>query len=228
MLKRLKNLFSKNDNGKTINKTELDKLWSKFKEGKFSDVESELKTFIKNSDNEPHSEVLKLLGLCYFKQGHYDLSEETFIKQTASSKNPDDWFNLVTSSTLNKNIELSEKALKKTIELYNKNATKENLPIPYIYFYYMQGLRDVKEYEKAFEQLENLKEIYSTLSITDSHFLYTRGVPFFEKTMDASKEVLENSDSNKVVNFINELKGKLDDEGKQFLEQFEKTLNYSH
>ncbi len=227
MLNYIKNLFRKKESEKTINRIELDRLWGEFKEEKFSKVESELKILLENSNKKPNSEILKLLGLCYFRQGKYNLSEEIFIKQTENSKNSDDWFNLVTSSTLNKNIELSEKAFKKTVEFYEKNGKEDNLPIPYVYFYYMQGLRDVKEYEKAFTQLEKLKDIYSTLSITDTHFLYMRGIPFFEETLDASKEILENSEKDKVVKFISDLKEKIDEDGKKYLEEFENTIKYS-
>ncbi|PIE78348.1 MAG: hypothetical protein CSA15_08275, partial [Candidatus Delongbacteria bacterium] len=111
-------------------------------------------------------------------------------------------------------------------EFYKKNGTEDSISIPYIYFYYMQALKDIKEYEKAFSQLEKLKEIYSTISITDTHFLYMRGVPFFQDTLNASKEILEHSEKNKAINFINELKRNIDEEGKQHLEEFEKTINY--
>lgn len=130
----------------------------------------------------------------------------------------------MTSSTLNRNLQLSEKAYEKAIELYQKNGTKENVPIPQIIFYYMHGLRDMKEYEKAFEQFEKLKDIYIKLEITDSTFLVMRGVPFFEQAIEAGKEILENVEATKAVNFINELKNKLDDSGKQFVEEFEKKI----
>ncbi len=210
-----------------IDKGKLNYLWTKFEEEKFSEVVSEINDITKGSDEKMDTELLKLLGLCYFKQGQYNLSEEVFIMQTMDSENSDDWFNLLTSSTLNKNIELSEKAFNKVIEFYEKNGTEQNLPIPYVYFYYMQALRDVKEYEKAFEQLKNLKNIYSSLSITDSTFLHLRGVPFFEHTIDASKKILENIDKNEAVSFIAELKEKVDDYGSEYLEKFEKTLNYN-
>ena len=211
----------------TNEKSQLEHLWTKFKEEKFSEVINEAIIIVEREDNTLKNEALKLIGLSYFRQGKFNLSEQTFVSLTENSENPDDWFNLVTSSTLNKNVQLSEKAYAKTIELYQKSGTKENLPIPQIYYYYMQGLRDIKEYAKAFEQLNKLKEIYSKLVISDSTFLYLRGVPFLEHTIEASKEILENIEKTKASNFIRELTDKLDDEGKQYINEFEKTINYS-
>ena len=209
------------------NKTELDNLWTLLKEEKFADVIIKATVIVENGDSKLKNEALKLIGLSYFRQGQFSLSEQTFIKLTENSENPDDWFNLVTSSTLNKNVELSEKAYEKALELYQKNGTNENLPIPQIYYYYMQGLRDTKEYTRAFNQLEKLKDIYSKLVITDSTFLYLRGVPFLEHTIEASKEILENIDKTKASNFIKEIIDKLDEEGKKYIKEFEKTINYS-
>lgn len=234
----LKRLFKKekietsdHENGKRtdLNRSnQLNSLWEKFKEGKFEEVISQANNIIERNDPKNHNEAFKLLGLSYFRLGRFDLSEQTFIKLTENSTNPDDWFNLVTSATLNKNIELSEKAYLKTIELYRKKGTKENLPLPHIYYYYMQGLRDVKEYPKAYKQLEKLKEIYSKLVITDSTFLYLRGVPFLNHTMEASKEILENIDKDLAKTFINDLSKNLDEDGKQYIKDFEKKINYSN
>ena len=206
--------------------TQLDHLWIKFKEEKFSEVINEATIIVEQDDKSLKYEALKLLGLSYFRQEQYDLSEQAYLTLTEDSTNPDDWFNLITSSTLNKNVQLSEKAYTKTVELYQKYGSKENLPIPYIMYYYMQGLTDIKEYAKAFEQLEKLKDIYCKLVITDPTFLHLRGVPFFEDTIKASKEILENIEKTKAIDFIRELSDKLDDEGKQYLKEFEKTVNY--
>ncbi|PIE78350.1 MAG: hypothetical protein CSA15_08270, partial [Candidatus Delongbacteria bacterium] len=76
MINYLKNLFGKKENEKVMDKIDLDKLWSEFHEEKFSLVENELKMLLEKSNQEPKSEVLELLGLCYFKQGDYKLAEK--------------------------------------------------------------------------------------------------------------------------------------------------------
>jgi tetratricopeptide (TPR) repeat protein len=207
-------------------KNEFDTLWIKLNENKYAEVINEATKFIQSDKKSIKNEALKLIGLSYFRNGQYNLSEQTFETLTETSSSPEDWFNLVTSSTLNKNIELSEKAYKKTLELYKEKGTKENIPIPQIYFYYMQGLRDVKEYSKAFQQLEKLTDIYAKLVITDDTFVYMRGVPFLSHTLEASKEILESIDIEKAKKLISDLMSKVDEEGKDYLMKFEKTINY--
>lgn len=218
-----------NDNSQPappVVKSLFDPLWAKVKEQKFDEVITEVEGILNGNDPANKSEALRLLGLCYFQQGKFDLAEQAYFEQTRTSENSDDWFNLVTSSTLNRNIELSEQAYLKAIEFYKRNATNENLPLPQIYFYYMQALRDIKEYERAFLQLEELKEIYCNLSITDSTFLYMRGVPFFQSVIESGKEILENIERGKAEGFIKALHNGVDGDGKQYLDEFEKKLSY--
>ena len=210
-----------------MTKESLDDLWGKFRNNELEEVVNEVKELIEDDNLSNRSEALKLLGLSYFRLGKYDLAEQVFIEQTKDSKNSDDWFNLITSSTLNKNFELSDKAYQKAVEFYHKNGTEENIPIPQMCYYYMQGLRDAKEYQRAFIQLETLKKFYCTLVITDDTFLHMRGIPFLSHTMRASKEILENTDKEKVRKFIDEFKNKIDDDGKEYLSEFEETINYS-
>lgn len=201
-------------------------IWEKFSEGKFDEVINEADSVIENHDASTKNETLKLKGLSYFRQGKYNLSEEVFTELSNQSTSPSDWFNLITSAALNKNFELSEKALKKTIEYYSEYGTKEDLPIPQVFYYYMLALRDVKEYQKAFTQLEKLKDIYCKLVITDATFLYIRGVPFFEDTISNGKEILEHIDKDAAQKFLAELHGRLDDEGKDYIDKFEQTIKY--
>jgi len=208
-------------------KADLNHLWVKFHEKNYSEVINEAIIIVEQGDKSLRFDALRILGLSYFRLEQYDLSEQAYLTLAEDSTNPDDWFNLITSSTLNGNIPLSEKAYARTVELYQKYGTKENLSIPQVLYYYMQGLADIRQYAKAFEQLEKLKDIYSKLVITDCTFLHLRAVPFLEHSMKAGKEILENIEKAKAKDFIRELSGKVDDEGKQYLKEFEKTIHYS-
>lgn len=202
-------------------------LWDKFSDRKFDDVIKEADSIIEKNDALTKNEALKLKGLSYFRLGKYNLSEEVFTELSKESTNPGDWFNLITSAALNKNFDLSEKALERTIEYYSEYGTENDLPIPQVFYYYMLALRDVKEYPKAFIQFEKLKDIYCKLAITDATFLYIRGVPFFEDTISNGKKILEHIDKDAAQKFLAELHGRLDEEGKDYIDKFEQTINYS-
>lgn len=44
--------------------------------------------------------------------------------------------------------------------------------------------------------------------------------------MQAGKIILENIEKDQAINFITELKDKVDEDGKTYLEDFEKSINY--
>lgn len=205
----------------------LDYLWERLQEEKYDDVIEAAGNVLKEKISlEKQQEALRLTAAAYFHKEQFDLAEQFYKKLTGTSANPDDWFSLATTSTLNRNIETGEKAFEKAIELHQAYGTDKNLPVPQVIYYYMLSLRDIKQYKKAFIQLNRLKDIYCDLQITDSTFLYIRAVPFFETTLEGSRIILENIHKASAQTFINELKKKIDDEGKQYLKNFETTLHY--
>ncbi|QNB15024.1 hypothetical protein [Paraburkholderia tropica] len=67
---------------------------------------------------------------------------------------------------------------------------------------------------EALPHITWMRDAYAHLHITDSTFLYMRGVPFFETFLEKSLPILEGSLSREdVVNWYRELKGKLDESG---------------
>jgi tetratricopeptide (TPR) repeat protein len=207
-------------------KSSLDYLWTYMNEERYEDVLAVVQPILKQETDPEHSLALKLAGLAHFKLGNYQTAEAMFQEQVPLSQNPDDWFNLVTAATLNRNIELSELACRHAIELYQQHGKPENLPVPQMHFYYMLALRDVHAYQKAYEQLTVLKNIYCSLRITDSTFLYIRGVPFFSSVLEAGKAILENINPAAARSLLLELRKKVDEEGRTVLDDVEKTIHW--
>lgn len=206
---------------------ELDIAWDLFKKEEFEKTIEEAEKHLSRPNTKIVREAKKLIGLSLFRQAKYSESELIFQDLSEQSKNPDDWFNLTTSATLNKNIELSERAFYKSIELYNQNGTQENLSIPNMHCYYMQGLGDVGEFEKAFFHFKKMKEFYSKFVITDSTFLYMRGMPFFEHFLEASELILKNINLENAKKELIELKSKVDEYGKESVIELENKINAS-
>ena len=206
---------------------ELEDAWQHFKKEEFEQSSEKASQFLKSSKLKIKNEANKLVALNNFRLGNYETSKTIFNELAVNSRNPDDWFNLVTSATLNNEIELGKQAFDKAIEFYKKNGKKDNISVPSMMFYYMQCLKDIKCYDLAFEQLNGLRKIYTDLKITDSTFLYLRGVPFFEHTIDASEEILINLDPKIVKDWLTQFKKSVDDDGEQYLEEFEQKLRYA-
>ncbi|MFL1895566.1 hypothetical protein ACJRPK_07675 [Aquimarina sp. 2-A2] len=206
---------------------ELDFAWELFKKEEFEKAIEEAEKYIGDPNIKIVLEAKKVIGLSLFRQTKYSESELIFQEISEKSKNPDDWFNLTTSATLNKNIELSDKAFDKAIELYKQNGTRENLSIPNMHCYYMQGLTDIGKFEKAFIHFKKMKEFYGQYVITDSHFLYMRGMPFFEHFLESSEPILKNINLENAKKELIELKSKVDEYGKELVTGLENKINAS-
>lgn len=206
-----------NDKNQIEEPAEITMLWNLFTAEKFQDTIFEAEKYIATHANADRTNANKLIGLASFRLMNYAKSEKIFVALAHESDSFDDWFNVLTSSTMNKNIDLSEIAFEKVLKSYTDSSEQKGASLPQVYLYYMQALRDVKEYEKALHQFSQLLKYYMQVHITDSTFLYMRGIPFFEHAIDASKKILENNDKVKVERLLDELQNKIDEEGIKYV-----------
>lgn len=77
-------------------------------------------------------------------------------------------------------------------------------------------------FDEALEQLDELKKIYIKLEVTDTNFLFLRGVPFFSNTLDLAKKVFTGlgmvfSQSD----WLKELNQYVDDDGKRIINRYQ-------
>lgn len=70
-----------------------------------------------------------------------------------------------------------------------------------------------------------LRDVYAHVRITDSHFLYMRGIPFFSSFLENSLPTLKAIMPNEaIVEWYGSLSGKLDEEGEAQLGQWRQSL----
>ncbi|CAJ0683337.1 hypothetical protein [Ralstonia holmesii] len=78
---------------------------------------------------------------------------------------------------------------------------------------------------EALPYLDWLRDVYAHVRITDSHFLYMRGIPFFLSFLENSLPILKaNMPNDRIVDWYGTLVGKLDEEGEAQLEQWRQSL----
>jgi hypothetical protein len=70
------------------------------------------------------------------------------------------------------------------------NANDRTVPGLTILTTYLTALRQTGHMKAAFPYLEQVKASYEGLGTTDSHFLWSRGVPFFETFLEKSESVV--------------------------------------
>ncbi len=163
--------------------------------------------------------ITKLLALSHFNKKNSSLALPYFEQIAEKSTNSDDWFNVTTTAILAKKVDKGMNAFSKAIELYQKHATQDNIPIGLMSFYVMQAFKDTEEYDLAFVQLMKLKDVYCDLKITDDTFLHMRGLPFLGQVLDASKTIIINQNIKDSQEWLQEFASGLDEDGKSLVEK---------
>ena len=216
MLSKIKNIFKK----KPADLSLTDKLWELLQNEKYEEVISEAKKFIGHKSAPTAKDANKLLGMALFRQGRYQEALSYFQKATEYSPDINDWFNVITSGTLSKNVEVGRDAFNKAVQIQLDTGHKEQPSIPVMRQYYACALRDIGKYELALEQINELRPIYEQLKITDTTFLHIRGMPFLSHTMDVAVDIFNGLDSSfNAHEWIDSFSSKLDDEGQEYLNE---------
>lgn len=211
---RIIGFFKKNKNDLGCTK----ELWELLKSEQYEEVTKSAERLLSHKSINVVKDAAKLMGNSYFRQAKYEESLPYF--QTATNHNAEinDWFNVITAATLSKNIKVGRNAFEQVIKI--KRQTEDQLSLPMIYQYYACALRDVGENKLALEQINNLREIYEQLKITDSTFLYMRGVPFLSHTMDVAVDVFKGLGTTfDADSWIDNFSGKVDEEGQEYLKE---------
>lgn len=165
------------------------------------------------------------LALSYFHTENYKKSTELFSEICKDSKDPLAWFNLCTSAILNNEERKGLDALNHAIRYNRETKTDgEGIPTPFMQLYATKALVDAGKYNLAFNQLNELAEVYGSLSTTDDTFLYMRGVPFFSEFVKLGESILPKQTVIDGKEWITYISSRLDEEGKTELNQLEQNL----
>jgi len=224
-MKLLSNIFSKGTNDKINSRLEFIK--TEFKNGNNDIVILHGEKLIESVKRHDNIELLKMIGLAHFNKQQFKEALPYFEEIASKSANSDDWFNVVTSAILSNEVDKGMNAFSKAIDLYEKNGNENNLPIGQMSYYVMQAFRDTQEYDLAFVQMMKLKDVYCHLKITDTTFLHIRGLPFISHVLSAGKMILEKQSLKDSFEWLDDFASHLDDEGKQLVLDFKKTVKYS-
>lgn len=188
----------------------LSELNSLFEEAKYEELIVEVE-----QSAEVAEEMKSQLALSYFHTENYKKSTELFREICEGSQDAIKWFNLCTSAIHNNEERVGLDALNKAIRFNRETKTDgEGMTIPFMLLYAAKALTDSGKYNLAFNQLNELAEVYGSLSKTESTFLYDKGVPAFDEFLKLGKAILAKQTVTDVSDWIAYTSTRLDDEGK--------------
>lgn len=214
MLSKIKNIFKKKPPDLSL----TDKLWELLQKGKYEEVLLEAKKLLRHQSKPIVKDANKLMGMALFRLAEYKEALPYFKKAAEYKPEVNDWFNVITSGTLSGDVEAGRKAFDKAVQLQLESGYKEQPSIPLMRQYYACALRDIGAYDLALEQINELRQIYEQLKITDTTFVYIRGVPFLSHTMDVAVDVFNGLGASfDAQAWIDSFSSKLDEEGQEYL-----------
>lgn len=202
--------------------------WNHIDNGEYDAAVALVEQFAHNKQPDVIYNYHKIRSAATFRMGDYDIAKsEALIVTKMDGVKANDWFDLCTCATMNQNISLGEDAFNNTVKAIQKNPDSINSSIPQILFYYIQVLCAVNEIDKAFEQLDRLKNVYTSIKNTDPTYLQDVGVPFLSNTLDAGMPIFTHIGQEESQAWLNDFANQLDNEGMHLINQFKTGLCFN-
>ena len=210
----IKSLFKKKPK-----KSDIEILLEIFYSGKYKEtIEKAQLILSKQPDN---IDIKRIIGLSNYKIRRFEPAKDIFLEIAEKTNIKDDWFNLCTSATRCKDLELADKAFFKFMDNNSIKGENAMLTQANVLYQYMIALKDVEEYQKAHEQLIVLKKYYAGIKQHDDKFLGQYGIPFIFTTLVSGKEILDNVYTKEQINnWLNDFAKQVDDYGKDSIAEF--------
>ena len=134
-------------------------------------------------------EAKRVVAVASFHTQDFTRSAELYEQLAAGSEASFDWFNYATSSVMADLPYQGEAALLKALEFHPNQVGPPAPTVPQMRHYLGCALRDRGFFERALLQLDELRRYYGMVRVTDDHFVYVRGLPFFSSTLDLAVDV---------------------------------------
>lgn len=209
----------------TASTSPLKAISDSFYHSRYRECIEKAETEFENTDIELAFNAKRFAGLANYRLKRYEAATRIFEAIANSTRNTDDWFNLMTASIRNKEIELGENAY---VQFNDESSIKgDNRMLTYstVTYQMMIAYQDVGEFKKALEKLLILKRYITRVKHQNSDYLGTHGIPFIYHTLVTGRACLEHEYSpEQIERFLEDFERHVDDDGKESIAEFRKTL----
>jgi hypothetical protein len=166
-------------------------------------------------------DALRLAGLANARLEKWSDSRQCWLRLYTDVPTARHALEVATSSVMAGEVARGEQWVAKALEL---NSAEPTVPGITILTNFLTALTQTGQMKVAFPYLEQVKECYESLSITDSHFLWTRGVPFFETFLEKSAVIVRAVlDPEQAHAWYASMLPRLDENGRQQLSEWLRT-----
>ena len=225
MLSKIKALFSKKPKQYS---SPLQIVSDSFYHGKYSECIRASELLFDDNNQELSWNAKRFFGLANYRLKRFEIASKVFEEIANYSNNTDDWFNLMTASIRNNQIDLGEDAYEKFNHKDVVIGDNRMLTYSNVTYQMMIAFQDIKEYQKALEKLIVLKRYICQVKEHNSNFLGKHGIPFIYQTLVSAKETLEEVYTKEQINrFLEDFEKQVDKDGLESIGEFRKEANYN-
>ncbi len=167
----------------------------------------------------PHAERLadatRLCALSYSAMTRYPEAFPYWLALFQHEPSAHNAVQLATTSVMCDEVERGEAWMQKAAEV-NHDTREQSDVAARVNF--ISALMQSGHLRESLPHLAWVRDVYGHVRITDSTFLYMRGIPFFSAFLENSLEILKATQpADAIAPWYGELKGKLDEEGEALL-----------
>ncbi|AXF22924.1 hypothetical protein CUJ89_20745 [Burkholderia pyrrocinia] len=160
---------------------------------------------------EQLADAARLCALGYSEMHRYPEAFPYWLKLFDKEPSAHNAVQLATTSVMCGEVERGEAWMQKAA-LVNQDTREQSDVAACVNF--ISALTQSGHLREALPHLAWMRDVYGQVRITDSTFLYMRGIPFFPTFLEKSLEVLKAAQpADAIALWYGELKGKLDEEG---------------
>ena len=216
-----KNWFSKKKKEKKEVKSPLQAVSDSFYHGKYSECIQKAEGLYNNTDVELSWNAKRFAGLSNYRLKRFEKATRLFEDIANYSNNTDDWFNVMTASIRNREIDLGEKAVDRFNDEQSIQGDNRMLTYSNVVYQMMIAFQDINEYQKSLENLIVLKRYITKVKEHNSDYLGKHGVPFIYQTLVSAKATLEKVYSaEQIERFLEDFERHVDQDGKDSIAEF--------
>lgn len=163
----------------------------------------------------PHAERLadaaRLCALAYSAMDRYPEAFQYWLALFDKEPSAHNAVQLATTSVMCGEVERGEAWMQKAAQV--NHATREQSDVAAC-VNFISALMQSGHLHEALPHLAWMRDVYGQVRITDSTFLYMRGIPFFPTFLEKSLEVLKATQpADAIASWYGVLTGRLDEEG---------------
>ena len=170
----------------------------------------------RHADSRIRADAARLMAFAFSRLNRYSEALPCWQNLIVIEPSPHNYAQLAASAAVLGRLEVAEPAFERAEQLTQESEQEGSSSLPMMWANYITALDLGGNPARALPYIDLLKRAYAGYHITDSTFLYIRGMPFFSVFIENALPVLQKVKTQEEIEaWLDELNDEVDDEGKE-------------